>query len=228
MSFSGFPKEGLTFLKQLGANNDREWFEEHRAVWDDQIVPAMLGLCGALQERLKDVMPNLVLQPRIGGSLYRLNRDIRFSKDKSPYKTHAAAILWDGPDKHLSPGLYLHVSAEQVIFGGGIWVFEEEGLIDRFRKRVAAERSGERLQEALAHAKKAGLEPGAHKKLHKTPRGVSPEHPRAELLKLKGLTVTRSQKAGVWVHTGELLDRAETAARGYAPVHTWLRQELFG
>ncbi len=92
MGFSGFPAGGLEFLRALGEHNDREWFEAHRAVWDEEIIPAMLAWCEELAERLRDVMPRLVFVPRVGGSLYRLNRDIRFSRDKSPYKTHVAAL----------------------------------------------------------------------------------------------------------------------------------------
>jgi uncharacterized protein (TIGR02453 family) len=228
MSFSGLPKEGLAFLRELAVHNDRDWFEAHRAPWDEQIVPAMLALCGELRERVRDVLPGLQFVPRIGGSLYRLNRDTRFSRDKSPYKTHAAAILWDGAEKQTSPGVYLQVAPDQILFSGGIWIFEEEGMMDRYRKRVAAEATGEKLVAALARAKKAGMQPEAQEKLPRLPRGFDPEHPRAELLKLKGLTVGRSHKPGAWVSTPELLDRAETAARAYAPLHDWIRHELVG
>jgi uncharacterized protein (TIGR02453 family) len=228
MPFAGFPKEGLAFLRELASHNEREWFEEHRKAWDEGIVPAMLSLCTELQSRVADAMPALSCAPRIGGSLYRLNRDTRFSRDKSPYKTHAAAILWDGPDKHESPGVYLHVSPSEIIFAGGVWIFEQEGQLDRFRKRVLQEKSGERLDEALAVAKKAGLLPGAHEKLARVPRGLPQEHPREELLKHKGLVVSRTHKPGAWVSTPELLDKAETAARAYAPLHAWLREEVMG
>ncbi len=228
MSFTGFPKEGLAFFRELAKHNKREWFEEHRAAWDEGIVPAMAGLCGELQARLADVLPGLTCVPRIGGSLYRLNRDIRFSKDKSPYKTHAAAILWDGPEKHGSPGIYLHVAPDEIIFAGGIWIFEEEGALDRYRKRVAQESTGEKLAAALAVAKKAGLTPAAHETLARVPRGWPQEHPRADLLKQKGLVVSKAQKPAAWVHSEELLDRAEAAARAYAPVHEWLRTEVMG
>ena len=90
--------------------------------------------------------------PRVGGSLYRLNRDIRFSRDKRPYKTHCAALLWEGGEKHSCPGVYLHVSPEEVIFGGGLYMFEE-GQLDRYRRLVADDDSGERLTEGLAAAR---------------------------------------------------------------------------
>jgi uncharacterized protein (TIGR02453 family) len=225
MNFTGFPESGLQFFRQLSQNNDRDWFEAHRAVWDEQIVPAMLAWCSELAERLRDVMPRVTFVPRIGGSLYRLNRDTRFSKDKSPYKTHTAAILWEGGDKHDAPGLYLHVDPAEVIFGGGIWMFEENRL-DRYRKLLHNEESAGRLEQALARAKKSGLKLEAPEKLVRPPRGFDPESPRAELARCKGLTVGKRVKPGGWLHSREALDRSEAAARAYAPLHAWMRDEL--
>ncbi|MGZ6142936.1 MAG: DUF2461 domain-containing protein [Myxococcales bacterium] len=225
MEFSGFPEGGLLFLRELAQHNDRDWFEAHRVAWDEGVVPAMLAWCGALAERLHDAMPALVFQPRVGGSLYRLNRDTRFSRDKRPYKTHTAALLWEGGDKHDAPGVYLHVSGEEVLFGGGIYAFEEARL-DRYQKLLHSEASAGRLQKALAQAKKAGLKVEGGEKLLRPPRGFDPEGPLAELSTYKGLTVLKKAKPAAWLHTQEALDRSEAVARAYAPLHAWLRDEL--
>ena len=224
MTFTGFSKASLAFLAGLGDHNDKDWFEAHRAAWDEDLIPAMLALCEELAGRLLPLMPQLSFVPRVGGSLQRLNRDIRFSRDKRPYKTHAAALLWEGAEKHSSPAVYLQIAPGQVVFGGGLYEFEE-GQLDRYRKLCAQERAGERLADALAVAKKAGLEVDGPK-LGRVPRGTSPEHPRAELLKHKGLYVGRTQKAGAWLHSAEVLDKAEAAAKAYAPLHAWLRDEV--
>jgi uncharacterized protein (TIGR02453 family) len=223
--FHGFPEAGLAFLRDLAQHNERQWFEEHRATWDDRIVPAMLEWCAELLAQLRDVMPALVFVPRVGGSLFRLNRDIRFSRDKRPYKTHVAALLWEGNDKHDSPAVYLHVSAEEVIFGGGIYVFEEARL-DRYRKLLHQPRSVERLQAALAGAIESGLKLEIGEKLQRAPRGFDPEGPCAELSKYKGLAVGRRARPAQWLHTRQALERAEAAARAYAPLHAWMRAEL--
>ncbi len=225
MAFAGFPESGLSFFRGLSKNNDREWFEAHRSTWDDEIMPAMLDWCGALLERLRDVMPGLVFVPRPGGSVYRLYRDIRFSRDKRPYKTHVAALLWDGAEKHDCPAVYLHVSPEEVIFAGGIYMFEDARL-DRFRKVLHDPEAGERLDQALAAAKKGGLKLEISEKLQRPARGFDPEGPRAEQSKWKGLTVGKKYKPAAWLHSAEALDRSEAAARAYAPLHQWLRQEL--
>jgi uncharacterized protein (TIGR02453 family) len=226
VQFEGFPAAGLAFFRQLAAHNDRDWFEAHRAAWDEKIVPAMLAWCGELCERLRDVMPRLVFVPRVGGSLYRLNRDIRFSRDKSPYKTHAAALLWEGAHKRDAPGVYLHVSADDVILGGGIWIFEEESRLERYRKLLQDDRSAERLESALSHARKAGLSVEAAKQLKRPPRPFTPEHPRAALSRYKGMAVGKHMRPGTWLHSRQALRRAESVARAYAPLHFWLRDEL--
>jgi len=225
MAFQGFPEAGIAFLRDLARHNDRDWFEAHRSAWDDGIVPAMLEWCGALAERLRDVMPALVFVPRVGGSVYRLNRDIRFSRDKRPYKTHVAALLWEGGERHDSPGVYLHVDANDVIFGGGIYVFEEARL-DRWRKLLHNAASFERLEAALSAAKKAGLKLEVSDKLQRPARGFDPEGPQAELSKYKGLAVGKRAKPVGWLHTVEALDRSESVARAYAPLHAWMRDEL--
>jgi uncharacterized protein (TIGR02453 family) len=225
--FDGFPRGGIAFLQELAEHNDRNWFEAHRTAWDAEILPAMLEWCGALAERLRDAMPGLVFVPRVGGSIYRLNRDVRFSRDKRPYKTHVAALLWDGAEKHDAPAVYLHVSSTEVIFGGGIYAFEDARL-ERWRKLLHSEASVERLEAALAAARQGGLKPEISDKLQRPPRGFDPEGPRAELSKYKGLAMTRRAKPAGWLHTAEALDRAEAAARAYAPLHIWMREELCG
>ena len=225
MAFEGFPESGLVFLRDLAEHNDRDWFEAHRSAWDEGIVPAMLAWCGDLQQRLRDVMPKLTFVPRVGGSLYRLNRDIRFSKDKRPYKSHVAALMWEGgAEKHNAPGLYLHVAPGEVIFGGGLYLFEE-GRLDRYRKLLHNAHAAERLEEALATAKKGGLKPDGEK-LVRPPRGFDPEGTFAELSKHKGLVVAKSMKPAAWLHAKEALDKSEAAARAYAPLHAWMRDEL--
>ncbi len=226
VNFAGFPETGVSFFKELAGHNDQEWFEAHRKVWDEEIVPSMLAWLGELSRNLQDVIPGLQFVPRIGGSLYRLNRDLRFSKDKRPYRNSTAALLWDPvAGKNDSPGFYFSVAPDEVVFGGGMWMFEEARL-DRYRKRLQNEAATARLDAALDEATRAGLKIDAQEKLTKPPRGFSSEHPRAELSKLKGLTVTSTLLPGQWLFTREALEKSEAAARAYAPLHAWLRDEL--
>jgi uncharacterized protein (TIGR02453 family) len=222
--FSGFPAEGLEFLRQLEEHNDRVWFEAHRQVWDDEIVPALLAWCGELAARLRDAMPALVCVPRVGGSVLHLNREVRFSRDKRPYETTARAVLWEGEDRHDAPSMSLAVSPGAVVFEGGMALFEE-GRLDRYRRLLLERDSLERLEAALSDARKLGLRL-AGERLPKTPRGFDPEGPLAQLSRQLGLSLVRTAKSGTWVQSREALERSEEMARAYAPLHTWLRDEL--
>ena len=224
MAFGGFPEEGFTFLRELARHNDRAWLEGRREPWEARIVPAMLDWLAELQARLHDVMPALVLVPRQGGSLYRLARDTRFGKDKRPYHAYAAALLWEGGERHDCPGLYLRVSPDEVIFGGGLWIFEEARL-DRYRKLLQSSESAERLERALQSGKAAGLAVEGEQ-LPRPPRPFNAEHPRVELSRYQGLALGLHQKPGPWLFTREALARSEEFARAYAPLHAWMRDEL--
>jgi uncharacterized protein (TIGR02453 family) len=222
--FSGFPADGLDFLRELEEHNDRAWFEAHRRVWDDGVVPALLEWCSELAERLRDAMPGLVCVPRVGGSVLHLNRDVRFSRDKRPYETRACAVLWEGEDRHDAPSMSLAISPGEVMFQGGMAVFEE-GRLDRYRKLLADGASLERLEAALGEGRKRGLRV-AGERLPRTPRGFDPEGPLAQLSRQLGLIMVRTVGSGAWVQTREALERSEEMARGYAPLHRWLRDEL--
>ena len=224
MAFSGFPAGGLAFLRALDQHNERGWFEAHRRSWDEEVVPALLEWCGELTERMRDAMPRLSFVPRPGGSVLHLNRDVRFSRDKRPYEPRASALLWEGEEKHDAPCLLLQIAPGEVTFTGGLPVFEE-ARIDRYRKLLLDGAAVARLEGALAQAGKEGLRVQAPK-LPRPPRGFDPAGPLAELSKLMGLSLVKKAKPGAWLHTREALDRSEAAARAYAPLHAWLRDEL--
>src|SRR5262245_29536624 len=107
-AFSAFPKEGLRFLRSLKRNNNREWFLEHKGIYDEYVKGPMGRLIEALADDFPKFAPEMVASPKV--SAYRIYRDTRFSKDKSPYKTHIAAVFpRDGLDKHQGAGFYLHI-----------------------------------------------------------------------------------------------------------------------
>ena len=224
MEFSGFPAGGLEFLRDLEEHNERSWFEAHRQIWYEEMVPALLAWCRGISSMLRDVMPGLVCVPRMGGSVLHLNRDVRFSRDKRPYETRACAVLWEGEDRHDAPSMALRISPGELVFQGGMAVFEE-GRVDRYRKLLLDAAAVERLEAALGEARKGGLH-FAGENLPKTPRGFDPEGPLAQLSRNLGISTVRTTRPGPWVHTREALDRSEEMARSYAPLHAWLRDEL--
>lgn len=126
--FQGFPKSALTFFRQLAKNNDRDWFTPRKELYQESCVAPMVALVGELNERLRKSAVQYVA-PEPKKAIYRIYRDTRFSKDKTPYKTHIAALFQrSGYARNHGPGFYFQVSPEYVGVGGGVYMPEPEEL----------------------------------------------------------------------------------------------------
>src|SRR5262244_2590321 len=126
-AFAAFPKEGLQFLRTLKRNNNREWFQEHKSIYDNSVKQPMLNLIDALAIEFQKFAPEMVASPKV--SAYRIYRDTRFSNDKSPYKTHIAAVFPRlGLGKHEGAGFYLHINPSELLIGGGLYMPLPEDL----------------------------------------------------------------------------------------------------
>src|SRR5438067_12343240 len=126
-AFSAFPKEGLQFLQLLQRHNNREWFQEHKGIYEDYVKQPMAELIEALAVEFAQFAPEMIASPK--ASAYRIYRDTRFSKDKSPYKTHVAAVFpRSGLAKHEGAGLYLHIAPTELVVGGGLYMPIPEDL----------------------------------------------------------------------------------------------------
>ncbi len=177
--FPGFPPEAREFLRDLRSNNKREWFQARKAEYERHVRGPLLHLVGELGVSLAEHSPGYLCNAR--RSVYRIYRDIRFSKDKSPYKTHAAAVFPPvGLGRHAGAGFYFHFSADELLVGGGVYAPDSAGL-RRIREQIAENPS--RLRAVLAEDafRRAfgGLE---GQKLKRTPRGFPRDHPAADLL----------------------------------------------
>ena len=178
--FAGFPPEALTFLRSLKRNNKREWFQPRKHVYDEKVRGPMMELVETLNAGLHGFAPHHVNDP--AKAIYRIYRDTRFSNDKTPYKTHIAAIFpRRGHQKHASAGYYVGVSPEGVEVAGGIYMPGPQELI--------ALRTW--LAEHHAHFREAAERPrklmGAlyGDSLQRVPKGFPADHPAADLLKMK-------------------------------------------
>jgi uncharacterized protein (TIGR02453 family) len=119
-----FTPNFFKFFKALAKNNNRDWFNEHKPDYQQQVVEPMCDFIEAMAPRLLKISPHFVANPRAhNGSMFRIYRDVRFSKDKSPYKQHAACQFRHvlGKEAH-TVGFYVHISTEEVVFGGGVWM----------------------------------------------------------------------------------------------------------
>ncbi|MCH7604121.1 MAG: DUF2461 domain-containing protein, partial [Planctomycetes bacterium] len=176
MAFQGFPEEGLQFLRDLRENNSKAWFDEHRADYATCCKEPMFDFVRGVGEGLKKIAPRMVADPRINGSVYRINRDIRFSKVKIPYKTNIASIFWpEGSAKHGAAGFYFHLEPEKVVIAGGVYAPEASAL-HAMREAIAkSHRKFHTIVTAPAFVRAFGALTG--QALKRPPRGFDADHP---------------------------------------------------
>jgi uncharacterized protein (TIGR02453 family) len=181
--FEGFPPEGIEFLRRLKRNNNRPWFEKHKQEYEAYVKQPMQSLIAALQPHFEKFAPEFDLSPK--RSFFRIYRDVRFSSDKTPYKTHAAAhfVLRGKPKGVAGSGYYLHIEPGEVFLGGGIYMPDGDQLKD-IRRSIDAH--ADRFLSIL-HNKKfiSTFEKLESEKLKRVPKGYDPDHPMAEWLKQK-------------------------------------------
>lgn len=223
-TFSGFPQGALDFLRGLAANNNREWFEAHKTEYQTQIVAHAPAFVAALGERLKTISPEIEYDTRTNGagSLMRIYRDIRFSQDKTPYKTHVAFAFWEGALKKMeNPSFGLQFGATDIGFYAGQWVFPKESLTP-YRNAVVDEQRGQALAQAAETVRRAGPYAVQGEQYKKVPAGYPAEHPRAEWLRYGGLYVVTEEADPTLVTSPEVVDHCFTHFRNMAPVQQWL------
>ncbi|MBS1829825.1 MAG: DUF2461 domain-containing protein [Acidobacteria bacterium] len=180
--FSGFPEEGMRFLKGLKKNNQREWFQPRKEVFEESVKAPMEQMVEALNAKLLGFAPQYITEPK--RAVYRIYRDTRFSNDKTPYKTHIAASLTRaGMQKHVSAGFYFSVSPEQIEVAGGVYMPGPEQL--RLLRAHIAENHGE-LEGILNNATLRKLMGGLWgEKFARMPKGFPADHPAGDLLRAK-------------------------------------------
>ena len=181
-SGSHFSPEFFKFLKSLSRNNNREWFQKNKPRYERFVLTPSLQFIKDAGKELRVVSPYLVADPRpFGGSLFRIYRDMRFSRDKSPYKTNVAMEFWHrrGGKKSYT-GLYLHLAPRQSFAGAGIW-HPDPPTLNRVRKAIVSR------PEAWGQVKESGLKVEGES-LKRPPAGFDANHPFIEDLKLKDIT----------------------------------------
>jgi uncharacterized protein (TIGR02453 family) len=203
MAFGGWPEEALTFYDGLEADNSKSYWTSHKAVYERAVLAPMTEL-------IEELAAELGGEPKV----FRPYRDIRFSSDKTPYKTHIGATIGNA---------YVHLDADGLGTGAGMWHLEPAQLA-RYRAAVADDVSGARLDEIIGAIEKAGHEIHGHDSLKSAPRGYSGDHPRIGLLRHKGLTSWQHWDPGPWLATAEAKDRVLAFQRTSAPLVSWLQE----
>lgn len=210
VTFAGFPVAALDFYDDLEVDNTRSYWEANKAVYDEAVKAPFVALTSSLA-------------PEFGeAKIFRPYRDVRFAKDKTPYKTHQGAFVGAGP----SMGWYVEVSPRGVRAGAGF--YEASGArLAAIREAIVDDRTGPALERALRALERYGFELSGEQ-LKTRPRGYDAEHPRIDLLRHKQLIAGRSYGFEPVIHSAGLLDLVREDWRRLRPLVAWLVEAVAG
>jgi uncharacterized protein (TIGR02453 family) len=210
MSFAGFPDEGLVFYEGLEADNSKTYWTRNKAVYEAAVRAPLQAL---LEE----------LAPQFGtAKVFRPYRDVRFSNDKTPYKTHQGAVVH--AEGRGAGAWYVQVSADGLLVSGGCWRLESD-QVARFRRAVADDVQGPRLQAEVDRLVAAGWAIEGER-LTRVPAGFSADGDRADLLRHKSLHATRHWEPVGWLHERRALEEVRTAWRDLTALNEWFADNV--
>lgn len=205
MAFGGFTDEAFAFYEGLLGDNGKPYWTSHKEAYERHVRGPMTELCAELEEEFGAV------------KLFRPYRDVRFSKDKSPYKTHQGG--------HTGEGFYLQVDADGLMVAGGMYAPTPDQL-RRYREAAGSDAHGGELQAIVDDLRSAGMEI-AGDRLKTRPRGTAPDHPRLDLLRHRSLYARTGWPADPWMaEPGEVVGRVRTSWRRLRPLVEWGRAHI--
>jgi len=205
MAFKGWPIEGVEFYEGLEADNSKTFWQAHKDVYERCVKGPMEELLSELAAEFGE------------GRVFRPYRDLRFSADKTPYKLNCAAEL---------PGGYISFSAHGLFAGSGLHM-PDPGQLRRLRAAVDDDKSGSELEEIVRVLRKHGYEVGSQEALKTAPKGYTSDHPRVDLLKYKGIVMSKSWPVGAWLGTDKAKDRVVACLTAARPLNNWARRYVF-
>jgi uncharacterized protein (TIGR02453 family) len=210
MSFDGFPDQGLVFYEGLEADNSKTYWAANKADYDAHVRTPMVALLEAVAPEFGD------------GKVFRPYRDVRFSHDKTPYKTHQGAVVTKAG---LGTGSwYVQISADGLTVSGGCWRLESD-QVARYRRAVADDVQGPRLETEVARLRAAGWEIEGNR-LVRVPAGFSADDARIDLLKHRSLYATKHWTPEEWLHTPAAADRVRNGWRDLVQLNTWFADNV--
>jgi uncharacterized protein (TIGR02453 family) len=205
MAFKGWGSAAIEFFEALEADNSRTFWQAHKSVYEHEVKRPMEELLDELSKEFGE------------SKIFRPNRDIRFSHDKSPYKTNIAATL--------SKGGYLSLSAEAFGVGCGMYMPMPDQL-DRLRRAVADNRTGAQIEKLVDAVRSQGIEVSAHDELKTAPKGYPKDHPRIELLRMKGMITWKQWPIAAWLGTAKAKQRVVDVLHAAKPINAWLDKNV--
>lgn len=234
-AFSKFEPEALTFLRGLKRNNEKSWFEARRATYERAVLAPLKLLAEEFDVRFARLAPEFVAPPK--RALFRIHRDVRFSKDKSPYKPHAALWVFHrdagrgvGREAHGGAGFYFHLEPGASLVAGGFWM-PPRPLLTMIRERIASSPQEQRVFEKLVLAKSFAQRFGALSDddagamLSRMPRGFAEDHPAARWLRYNTFTASRGLTDAEAL-SPKLVDAVMKDFGALLPLVRWINETL--
>ncbi len=221
--FQGFDRSAPQFFHELAVEMSKPWFEANKQRYIDQWVTPMTELLAEVTAKLGKTYGTQKLKlgtPKV----FRIYRDTRFSKDKAPYKTNIAGLVTFAGKASASP-MYIHLGIDEEFIGVGTYFFEDRQLA-RWRKLVAAETTGKPLATLVRKLRTAGYAVGGHEDYKRVPKPYDADHPRAEFLKMRGLTGGVPEIPKGMLHQAKLVDWLVEHGKATAPLVTWLARNI--
>lgn len=219
--FEGFADRDARFFKALAKHQDRDWFAAHRDEYEHGWLAPMKALLTDVRAQLAPKYGHEeIAEPKV----FRIHRDVRFSKDKSPYKTHIGGYLGiagSGAGPSGAAALYVHVGAGELFVCAGQYMMDGEQL-KRFRIAVADAKRGAELAKLLATLGRAGFTADSYEQTQRVPRGFAPDHPRADLLRRKGLIAMFPTPERALLTSPKLVGHLVAQAKKAVPLVEWL------
>ena len=223
-NFTGFTKSSLKFFSDLEIYNSKSWFDKNRLIFENEVLyPAKLFV-NEMGERLQKIAPDIVADARTDKSIFRIHRDIRFSNDKTPYKTHLGIWFWEGKKKKLeNPGFYLQFDKNSLFLGVGMYRFNKESL-EIYRDAVVDPVKGKKLSNAVGNVILKNPQYVLGWKHYKQiPRGYDKNHPNSEFLLYGGIGFQYSTEIPEQFFSSELINYTFRIFENMLPIHNWLK-----
>ncbi len=226
MTFSGFPKEFPIFLENLKKNNTKEWFQTNKKKYETHIKIPSQEFVSVMGDRLKSLNPEINAIPKVNKSLFRINRDTRFSNDKSPYKTNVGILFWEGQGKRMeSSSFYFHLEDNQLLIGCGMYIFPK-AILQKYRETIMVRKKAKELESIIKNLRASNyqIETRHYKR---NPRGFEPVSDfQKEYLLYNGLTARFDIELSDIFHTPEIIDFTFEHFQKMMPLHNWIVKSL--
>ena len=222
-NFNGFSQETLDFFQELTLNNSKAWFDTNRKRYETSVKKPATEFVEEMGEMFHMISPDIQAIPKVNKSLFRINRDTRFSKDKSPYKTNLGMWFWEGERKRMEcPGFYFHLEPGALMLAAGMHCMPDFALTS-FRNSMNNKLAAESLLNAVNEVSKKGYTVGeTHYK--RVPKGFDKDHPMREFLLYNGLTVHKHFDIPDELFSLSILDFCFDHFKKMVPIHQWLKE----